>query len=295
MATRRARRWAAFGMVLSAGNGLLFNLWHAYETGLADPLAAAFGTVPVLLAAAVSVIAEEKHVGPLVRALVWAVMLGTIALSVVAQYGVLYAAIGNMSVAILYPAVCDIATIVCLNVLIGDTAAVADKATLPVSPRTVSAPDVAPARVGVAAPVSVSPPARQATGDTTAPDVAPAPATPDIVTDTMPADTAAPADTEPAPSTRRDNTRKETAVVAPAAPTVGQADIDALLVGAPADQKDRIPWAVQLVTLADTSDIKLTGRQVADALGAATGRTFDDRTGQRLLMAARDQAITKAS
>ena len=121
---RRTRNVGISVLLIAGANGLLFNLHHALhlETANGEPLptelAIAFGTIPVVLAGGMSVLAAQTQFGRFLKSLIWAVVLGTISLSVVAQYDVLIDYLGNQAIALIYPTVGDVATIVALEVVI---------------------------------------------------------------------------------------------------------------------------------------------------------------------------------
>ncbi|WP_106403770.1 hypothetical protein [Actinocorallia populi] len=121
---RRTRSIGVSVLLIAGANGLLFNLHHALhlETANGEPLptelAVAFGTIPVVLAGGMSVLAVQTQFGKFLKSLIWAVVLGTISLSVVAQYDVLIDYLGNQAIALIYPIVGDVATIVALEVVI---------------------------------------------------------------------------------------------------------------------------------------------------------------------------------
>jgi hypothetical protein len=98
-------------------NQLLWNLWHAFLTGMPWPLAVATGAVPVLLAMGTSVLAERAQAGPKKQVLTYAVMVGAIAISVFAQFDLLMRWTHQIAVAVLFPAVSDLAVLIALHSL----------------------------------------------------------------------------------------------------------------------------------------------------------------------------------
>ncbi|MUN41443.1 hypothetical protein [Actinomadura litoris] len=112
--------WACAVLTIAAANQLLWNLWHAFDTGMPHPLAVATGAVPVLLALGTSALAARVRCGNVQRTLTYGVMLAAIGISILAQYDLLMHWMGSKAVAVLFPTVGDLATLIALHVLIAD-------------------------------------------------------------------------------------------------------------------------------------------------------------------------------
>lgn len=123
MQKRPGRGWAWTVLLTAGGNQLLWNLWHAFATGMPEPLALALGAMPVLLAIGTSAIATRVRGGRIHRGLTYGVMLSAIGLSIWAQYELLMLWTRSVVVAVLFPAVGDLAVLIALHTLISETRA----------------------------------------------------------------------------------------------------------------------------------------------------------------------------
>lgn len=123
MQKRPGRGWAWTVLLTAGANQLLWNLWHAFATGMPEPLALALGAMPVLLAIGTSAIATRVRGGHVHRGLTYGVMLSAIGLSIWAQYELLMLWTRSVVVAVLFPAVGDLAVLIALHTLISETRA----------------------------------------------------------------------------------------------------------------------------------------------------------------------------
>ncbi|WP_242892532.1 hypothetical protein [Actinomadura litoris] len=125
--------WACAVLTIAAANQLLWNLWHAFDTGMPHPLAVATGAVPVLLALGTSALAARVRCGNVQRTLTYGVMLAAIGISILAQYDLLMHWMGSKAVAVLFPTVGDLATLIALHVLIAEPVPVLVATAVPTS------------------------------------------------------------------------------------------------------------------------------------------------------------------
>lgn len=170
--------WAWAVLLIAGANQLLWNLWHAFALGMPEPLAFALGAGPVLLAIGTSALATRVQGGWVLRVLTYGVMLSAIGLSIWAQYELLMLWTRSQVVAVLFPAVGDLAVLIALHVLIA--APRADRAALPVpgqGPVREPVWDAEPVPVHATVPAAVPPaPLEPVPGQTGGPD---RPGTPD--------------------------------------------------------------------------------------------------------------------
>lgn len=110
--------WAWVVLLIAGANQLLWNLWHAFALQMPGPLALALGAGPVLLAITTSALATRVRAGFIHRALTYGVMLSAIGLSIWAQFELLMLFTRSALVAVLFPAVGDLAVLIALHTLI---------------------------------------------------------------------------------------------------------------------------------------------------------------------------------
>ncbi|MDL4812782.1 hypothetical protein [Actinomadura opuntiae] len=140
----RVSAWAV--LVVALANQMLWNLWHAWGTGMPWPLAVALGTVPVLMAMGTSALSARVRAGWLQQTVTYAVMLAAIGISVLAQYDTLMVWTRSPTIAVLFPGVGDLAVLIALHTLIGEAPA----------PRAAAAPEAVSVRAPVPGPGRVA-------------------------------------------------------------------------------------------------------------------------------------------
>lgn len=112
-----ARGWAWAVLLISGADGLVLNVWHAVHTSLPTPLAVMVGSVPILLATGLTEVVSRSNAGRMLWALTFTVMVGTMGLSVAGQASVLHTPFGSWSIAVAYPLIMDLATLVALSTI----------------------------------------------------------------------------------------------------------------------------------------------------------------------------------